>query len=336
MEERMHIRYAVVPIEKVKCMSSEKNTAGPNGEPVHARLSPRSLPPLPASGAASAEDALARKHARERKDALVRGVSSIHEMREAIRHAARALPVISEVPRLGSLDAVAFRARAAQGLPFLVTGIVKRWPLCALTPDILHERFSHLPVRARVGDYINTAFAPDRAMQDMSMREYLELVATGAHELPPYLGNLEIRELNGMCHWPAYFDKMGPPRFWLGPAGTVTPLHCDYDDNIFAQIWGTKRIFLSPPHHDEFLYTREANAILFGSPFDPESPDFEKFPLSRQATMIECIVNPGELLDVPAGWYHQVRALTFSLSSNRWARALPFALSGNSRLRGPA
>jgi hypothetical protein len=187
-----------------------------------------------------------------------------------------------------------------------------------------------------VGDYINTAFAPDRAMQDMSMLEYLDLVDAGTQDLPPYLGNLELRELNRLCHWPTYFDKMGPPRFWLGPAGTVTPLHCDYDDNIFAQIWGTKRIFLSPPHHDKFLYTSEANAILFGSPFDPEAPNFEKFPLARQATMIECIVNPGDLLYVPAGWYHQVRALTFSLSSNRWARALPFALNGDPTLQRPA
>ena len=279
------------------------------------------------------EEVIAKKQQREQKDAQVRGVTSIREMREAIKRVARGLPEILEVPRFGVLDAAAFRTRAAQGLPFMITGLVGRWPLCALTPQTLRERFSHLAVRARVGDYINTAFAPDRAMQDMTMLEYLELVAAGTHDLPPYLGNLELRELNGMCHWPTYFDKMGPPRFWIGPAGTVTPLHCDYDDNIFAQIWGTKRIFLSPPHHDEFLYTSEANAILFGSPVDPEAPDFEKFPLARQATMIECIVNPGEMLYVPAGWYHQVRALTFSLSSNRWARAMPFALNGDPSLQ---
>ena len=290
-------------------MSKEKNPA---------RLPPRLSP----------EEVVAKKQAREERDAQVRGVSSIHEMRDAIKLAARDLPQISEVPRLGLLDAAAFRARAAQGLPFLTSGLVKRWPLTSLTPQTLRERYSHLQVRARVGDYINTAFAPDRAMQDMSMLEYLELADSGLHDLPPYLGNLELRELNSLCHWPTYFDKMGPPRFWIGPAGTVTPLHCDYDDNIFAQIWGTKRIFLSPPHHDEFLYPREANAILFGSPFDPEAPDFDQFPLARQATMIEVIVNPGDMLYVPAGWYHQVRALTFSLSSNRWARAVPFSLIG--------
>ncbi|MGK5049170.1 cupin-like domain-containing protein [Janthinobacterium sp. GB4P2] len=299
-------------------------------------ISPRALPPRPPAEFSSPEAALARKQAREDKDAQVRGVTSIDAMREAIKQAARDLPAISAVPRLGMLDAAAFRARAALGLPFLMRGLVQRWPLSKLEPDILCAQFSHVPVRARVGDYINTAFAADRAMQDMSMGQYLDLVAEGKYALPPYLGNLELRELNRLCHWPTYFDKMGPPRFWVGPAGTVTPLHCDYDDNIFAQVWGRKRIFLSPPHHDAFLYPSEANAILFGSPFDPETPDFERFPLARQATMIECLVEPGDMLYVPAGWYHQVRALTFSLSSNRWARAVPLALHGDVALRRSA
>jgi len=264
---------------------------------------------------------------REEKDAQVRGVASIAAMREAIRQAAQSLPVLASVPRIKRLDNAGFRARAGAGLPFIVTGLVKRWPLCDLTLDALRERFGDAQVRARVGDYVNTAFAPDRAMQDMSMRDYLDLSARDAHDLPPYVGNLELRELNRLCHWPSWFDKMGPPRFWIGPARTVTPLHCDYDDNIFAQIWGSKRIFLAPPHHDAFLYTRQANPMLFGSAFDPEAPDYERFPLARQALLLEVIIEAGEMLYVPAGWYHQVRALTFSLSVNRWARALPLALA---------
>lgn len=309
-------------------MSKENSTPS-----AHPAPSAGILPPLSASRYASPDAAAARMRERDERDAVVRGVTSIDAMRAAIRRAARDLPAISAVPRIAVPGAAAFRARAALGLPFLVTGLVKRWPLSALTPQTLRERYSHLQVRARVGDYISTAFAPDRAMADMSMLAYLELVDAGTHDLPPYLGNLELRELNSLCHWPTYFDKMGPPRFWIGPAGTVTPLHCDYDDNIFAQIWGRKRIFLSPPHHDAFLYPNPANAILFGSPFDPEAPDFDAFPLARQATMIEVIVEPGDMLYVPAGWYHQVRALTFSLSSNRWARAMPFALKGDPALR---
>jgi hypothetical protein len=301
------------------------------GDGARPRGVPR-LPPTRQEAEAAAADRVAHAKERERRDAQVRGVVSIDAMREAIKAAARALPAISEVPRLKLVGTAAFRERAAQGLPFLMTGIVDRWPLAGLTVQALRDHYSHLPVRARVGDYVDTAFAPDRAMRDMSMLEYLDLVAAGTEGLPPYLGNLELRELNRLCHWPAYFDKMGPPRFWLGPAGTVTPLHCDYDDNVFAQVWGSKRIILAPPHHDEFLYPNAANAILSGSPFDPEAPDFERFPLARQATTIECIVGPGDMLYVPAGWYHQVRSLTFSLSSNRWARAMPLALKGDAAL----
>jgi hypothetical protein len=293
-------------------------------------------PGLPPVRAETSEEALAASENRAEKAAQVRGVTSIAAMCDALRRVSRDLPRIDAVPRFKHpkrLDVAAFRARAEQGLPFLVEGVVGKWPLCRLAPQDLRERFGDVPVRARVGDYVGSAFAPDRPMRDMSLRAYLDLIAPitdgPSSELPPYVGNLELRALNGLCHWPAVFRKMGPARFWLGPAGTVTPLHCDYDDNVFAQIQGVKRILLAPPHHDQFLYPRQANAVLYGSPFDPEHPDFDAFPLARQAQLIECEVRPGDLLYLPAGWWHQVRALTFSLSANRWARALPLALQGD-------
>ncbi|OON62737.1 transcription factor [Massilia sp. KIM] len=285
------------------------------------------LPPRLAMPASEAErEALDSGRARRVEQA--RGIASIPALREAIRQASERLPAADTIPSLGRLDSAAFRLRAAEGLPFLIEGVVNRWPIAALDRSVLRGRFGALPVRARVGDYVGTAFAPDRAMRDMSMANYLDLVAQDSSPLPPYVGNLGLRELNALCHWPNYFAKPGPARFWIGPERTVTPLHCDYDDNLFAQVWGSKRIFLAPPHHDRYLYAREANPLLFASPFDPEAPDYAAYPLARHATLAECIVGPGDLLYVPAGWYHQVRALSFSLSSNRWSRALPMALGG--------
>lgn len=286
-----------------------------------------SLPPV-STPVSAAERAI--------KAARVRGVTSIAALRDAIRAVSRTLPPLTEVPRFRTLDRVAFATLAARGLPFLVTGVVGRWPLCTLTPAVLRARFGDVPVRARVGDYIGTAFAPDRAMRDMTLAAYLDEVAADTGALPPYVGNLEIGALNAMCHWPGWFGRMGPPRFWLGPAGTVTPLHCDYDDNIFAQALGSKRIWLAPPHHDAFLYPREANPVLVGSPFDPERPDYDRFPLARDAAIVDVVVQPGEMLYVPAGWYHQVRALSFSLSVNRWSRAMPLALRDDPALRAQA
>jgi len=292
-------------------------TSPPPDDPAR---TPSRLPPLRALDAQEAN--------RLARDASIRSVDSIDTMRAAIRQHAAQLPPFTQVPRYKRLDAATFRKHAMAGMPFLIDGVVDRWPLTALPPAILRERYSALPVRARVGDYVNTAFAPDRAMADMTMGQYLDLVESDATALPPYIGNLGLRELNRLCHWPTYFEKMGPPRFWIGPARTVTPLHCDFDDNIFAQIWGRKRIFLAPPHHGDLLYAREASPLLFASPVDPEAPDFDKFPLAREASLVEIIVEPGDMLYVPAGWFHQVRALTFSLSSNRWARGVPLALQG--------
>ena len=89
------------------------------------RAAPR-LPPLPPAAPATPEEAAARKLAREQKDARVRGVASIADMREAIKQAARSLPAMAEVPRVKRLDAAGFRARARQGLPFIMTGVVER------------------------------------------------------------------------------------------------------------------------------------------------------------------------------------------------------------------
>jgi hypothetical protein len=105
-------------------MSTQKNGAARND----ARL-----PPTRQASEAMAADPAAHRAARERRDAEVRGVPSIAVMRDAIKEAARSLPSITEVPRIKALDKAAFRARAAQGLPFLMTGIVGRWPLAALT-----------------------------------------------------------------------------------------------------------------------------------------------------------------------------------------------------------
>jgi len=93
-------------------MSKGKNSVTRQADPPEARTAPQSLPPLPASRSTSPEDAATLRQAREQKAALVRGVTSIQEMRDAIRRVARDAPAITAVPRTGMLDTKAFRVRA--------------------------------------------------------------------------------------------------------------------------------------------------------------------------------------------------------------------------------
>lgn len=253
-------------------------------------------------------------------------------LREAVKSAAATVATgfgeASHVPRVGPLDPTVFRAFARGGVPFVIVGLVEHWPLAQLTPTTLRERFGSLRVNARHGDYVKDAFTNQRRISEMSLSEYLDGMQSCNKGLPAYLGNQALPQLHALCKWPPYFQHFEDTRIWFGPANTVTPLHCDYTENLFAQIWGRKRFVLYPPHHDPFLYTREANPVLYASRFDPDAPDFDSFPLARQAKPVECIVKPGELLYLPAGWFHHVRALEPSLSANRWARDVPMAVNG--------
>ena len=50
------------------------------------------------------------------------------------------------------------------------------------------------------------------------------------------------------------------------------------------------------------------------SQVDCEKPNYEQFPRFRDATLIDFELAPGEILFVPVGWWHHVRALDWSIS----------------------
>jgi len=246
--------------------------------------------------------------------------------RQAVIVASASRDFISHVPRVGPLDVGVFRALAGGGVPMVLVGMLDAWPISKMSRSQLVQEFGHVPVKARVGDYVSTAFSEKRTLQAMTLAEYFSDIHQHSAGLPAYLGNQVIPELDVLCHWPAYFEKSTAPRVWLGPAGTVTPLHCDYDDNLLAQVWGRKQLVLYPPHHAPYLNPRECNPVLFASDWNPEAPDLGAMPLARYATPIQCVLKAGEVLFLPAGWFHHVRALDFSLSINLWSKDIPFSV----------
>lgn len=102
----------------------------------------------------------------------------------------------------------------------------------------------------------------------------------------------------------------GSVKMWLGPAGTVTPLHYDEHSILFAQIYGRKRMKLAPAFEGPCLYPRRR----FYSAVDPEAVDERRFPRFLDASLADVEVEPGDLVFLPAGWWHWVKALTPSIS----------------------
>ena len=97
---------------------------------------------------------------------------------------------------------------------------------------------------------------------------------------------------------------------WFGPAGTVTPLHHDTMNILVAQITGRKRFTLISPEQTPLIY----NHVGVYSAVDCEAPDLQRHPLFSNVSKLVVELAPGEMLFIPVGWWHHVRALQMAIN----------------------
>jgi hypothetical protein len=168
-------------------------------------------------------------------------------------------------------------------------------------------------------------------MRDASAQGRIEYLSVPLTDLPGLARDFSM---------PRYhpFDTLLRNELWIGPGGTRTPVHCDYSENLFCQVIGRKRFQLYSPdaissfkpaldyalyrdylpeytHHERNGRGDELDTLLAQDPVKPKY-DF--------------VIEPGELIYLPYGWYHRVSSLEHSWSlSSRWltpgmlARRLP-------------
>lgn len=97
---------------------------------------------------------------------------------------------------------------------------------------------------------------------------------------------------------------------WIGPKGTITPLHHDNTNNLFIQVYGKKRFRLIPAIEVPYMY----NHLSVFNRIDLLNPDLEQFPLYARAGIIDITIEPGDFLFIPIGWWHHVVGETASIS----------------------
>ena len=110
---------------------------------------------------------------------------------------------------------------------------------------------------------------------------------------------------------------------WIGDHKSVSSLHKDPYENIYAVVTGQKRFRLLPPTSQPFLHEQLYKQAVYNKgeewevkPLDEDSipwipvdlgdMDLKKFPKLQHVRPITVTVSAGELLYLPALWYHQV------------------------------
>lgn len=114
--------------------------------------------------------------------------------------------------------------------------------------------------------------------------------------------------------------------FWCGVLGTSSGLHCDVTPNCNVQVIGRKHFRLFAPWQGRRVYRKGG---VTHCRFDPNDPDYERFPRARRASGWECTLEPGEALYIPVGWYHQVTVVSpWAVNVNFfWRRPFPEGLA---------
>ncbi|ACY13859.1 Transcription factor jumonji [Haliangium ochraceum DSM 14365] len=266
-------------------------------------------------------------------------------------HAAR-LAGRTHVDRVTGCEADEFFARYARpGVPVILGGMARDWPLTSLDPQTLGERFGGYQV-AVFSDLVEDAGTSNEGKQavqtsgrvftNMPLREFIQMSFSGPRRLgdlsrvTPYITAHSLPdELLEWIEYPPFFPREAfvRPKMWMGPSHTETPLHRDLIDNFLAQVWGFKQMRLISPAHTAKLYAIAENLNPYYQPsqLDADRPDLAQFPMCADVPYTDCVLSPGDILYLPAGWWHRVRSLEPSLSVNFFAlNQAPSSISSTS------
>lgn len=204
--------------------------------------------------------------------------------------------------------------------PVMISHMAVDWPAYTRWNSRAYWRSiaMHRTVPVEVGkDYM----APEWTQKLMPFVEFLDHMTDRDRDDLVYLAQHQlleqIPELKQDIIIPDYCHATGDVvsiNAWIGPAGTVTPIHSDPHHNVLCQVVGYKYLRLYAPEYASDLQLDTEGLTHNTSTIDLENEDNS---LTR-IPCVECTLAPGDALFIPRGFFHYVKSLTPSASVSIW------------------
>src|SRR5688500_561420 len=227
--------------------------------------------------------------------------------------------------------------------PVILTGLAKQWPAYEKWN---WDYFKKIVGNVEVGVYNNIksdAYTPVNKADDyMKFGEYLDMIEKGPVGLRIFLFNIfqHAPEIVSDFTWPEHLMKGFVKRFpmlFTGGQGSVTHIHFDIDLShiMHTQFAGRKRVLLFPYEEQHKLYRKPwevLSLVNFEKYFDDKDNKLEldKYPALKYAKGYEMILEHGDTLFMPAGYWHHMEYLDSGFAMS--LRALQTSVTG--KLKG--
>lgn len=195
---------------------------------------------------------------------------------------------------------------------------MKKW-----TPLHFKERFGAKPVAISYDKSMPFDAFVDAVINSSDERPGPYMFRSFLHEsLPELLPDVIPQNKYAFCGRhasPLMPEKWHRPdgylKLLIGGVGSKFPvMHFDGENShaFITQIYGDKEFVVFAPSDGQFLYPGDyPNQSLVD---DPIMQDRARFPLLEKATPYRSVLGPGDMVFVPARWWHAARAKTTSIS----------------------
>ncbi len=216
------------------------------------------------------------------------------------------------------------------GLPLVIHGVVPGMPIREVVrPERLQAIDGSVTIDARACDDEFESFFGSQAGKRTSVNfsTYVRQLLDDARppDPVPYVGNMLVSEFGPRVGlWTediamGFPDYLGPASYsqsqiWFALRGQRSTIHIDPTHNWNAQLFGRKRYRLFHAEERRNLAPRKMTPWLEASELDLD--DERADPGALCGYQVE--LRAGEMLFIPAGWWHQALAVSGSISVNRW------------------